>query len=90
MTPDAEGVVRVASLDVGDADALRQLLAEVDATMPPLRGVVHLCSLDARGAEQTTSQSLAEDVRHGCGSLLALVQALLRQETLDGAYPTTD
>ena len=38
----AAGVdVRRAHLDVADADALRALLADTGATMPPLRGVVH-------------------------------------------------
>ncbi|MDE0393207.1 MAG: SDR family NAD(P)-dependent oxidoreductase [Gammaproteobacteria bacterium] len=41
----------------------------------PLQGVVHLAALDGHGAQATTGE-MAEDVRHGGASALALVQGL--------------
>jgi len=55
---------------------LRRLLRETRADAAPLRGVVHLTSLDAPAdAEETTAGPVAAAVR-GCGSALAVVQAL--------------
>ena len=45
----------------------------------PCRGVVHLFSLDATAAEDTTVATLQADQQLGCLSALSLTQALLRQ-----------
>ena len=66
-----------------DADSWRRLLSESLAQeKPPLRGVVHLWSLDAADAESTTADSLRRDTQLSCGSVLSLVQALVRQDQL--------
>ncbi|RCJ40838.1 hypothetical protein A6770_37330 [Nostoc minutum NIES-26] len=44
----------------------------------PLRGVVHLWSLEAPPIEETTLDSLETAQQLGCGSVLSLVQALTR------------
>jgi acyl transferase domain-containing protein/surfactin synthase thioesterase subunit/acyl carrier protein len=45
---------------------------------PPCQGVVHLWSLDVTPPEATTSASLATDQVLACGSVLHLVQALVK------------
>ncbi len=68
-----------------DARDWERLLAEAFAGAPPLRGVVHLWSLDAAPTAETLTESadtLSSDVRHGCGSLLALAVALARRDAL--------
>ena len=53
----------------------RDLLLELPED-PPLRGVVHLLSLDGHGGSATT-RDMAEDVRRGTASALAVIQGLL-------------
>ena len=45
---------------------------------PPLRGVIHLWSLDAEPSEGLTTDSLQAAQLLGCGSVLHLVQAIAR------------
>ena len=47
---------------------------------PPLRGVVHLWSLDTPDASELTAETLAEAQILGCGSVLHLLQAQIQQE----------
>jgi acyl transferase domain-containing protein/acyl carrier protein len=55
-----------------------RLLEEAVRTETPLRGVVHLWSLDAVGDLTLTGTSLEVASRQGCGSALHLVQALVK------------
>jgi hypothetical protein len=76
--------VRLAGPEVAAAGGgeLERLLAEELAAVDgaaSLRGVVHLWSLPAPGAAETTSESLAASLRVSCGSLLRVVQALAQQ-----------
>jgi acyl transferase domain-containing protein/NADPH:quinone reductase-like Zn-dependent oxidoreductase len=76
-SPHEDGVRRVDPL-VAD-DYLRLIEAEAAAGAPPWRGVVHLWALDAPAAAEGWSEpAVGEVTRHGCGSALALVQALVR------------
>ena len=67
---------------VEDPQAWEQLLAEAVPEEPPLRGVVHLWSVDAADTEATTPETLAQDTHLSCGSVLSLVQALVRKDRL--------
>jgi acyl transferase domain-containing protein len=66
----ADGRERV---DPGRPEALAALLA----TAGPLRGVVHLWSLDSPPAAALTAATLRASCAHSCGSALHLVQALI-------------
>nr|VFK14856.1 MAG: NADPH:quinone reductase [Candidatus Kentron sp. LFY] len=46
---------------------------------PPLRGIVHLWSLDAPDTSELTAKTLTEAQRLGCGSVLHLLQAQIEQ-----------
>ena len=46
-----------------------RLLAEAVPAEPPLRGVVHLWSLDSAPTDATTPATLARDLHDGCGML---------------------
>ena len=62
----------------GEVEDVRRLLDHLVAGgWPPLRGVVHLWSLDAVAAGDVTVASLEEAERQGCGAALPLVQELL-------------
>jgi len=53
-----------------------RLLRESQEAGGPIRGVVHLWSLDAPPAEASTTEQLVRTQEDGCGSALHLVQAL--------------
>ena len=50
--------IRTMSIDIGDAEAVRRMLAEIDAAMPELRGVIHSAGAleDAALLQQTWSR----------------------------------
>ncbi len=54
--------VRRAQLDIADADALRSLLADTAAKMPPLRGVVHAAGVLDDGVVEQQNWSRLETV----------------------------
>ena len=72
-----EGPLSVASVAPEAPDGFDALLAEARAR-GPVRGVIHLWSLDASPPEQTTVASLVADERLGSVAVLHLVQALAR------------
>ncbi|MHC4092137.1 MAG: type I polyketide synthase, partial [Planctomycetota bacterium] len=63
-----------------DPAAWQRLLAEALPPESPLRGVVHLWSLDAVQTDSTASETLIQDTHRSCGSVLSLVQALVRED----------
>ncbi|MBV9489504.1 MAG: SDR family NAD(P)-dependent oxidoreductase, partial [Verrucomicrobia bacterium] len=69
----------------GDTAAWERLLGECCAPTQPLRGVLHLWSLDAAGTLEITPERLGQDTRHSCASALALVQAVLRSDAAPGS-----
>jgi NAD(P)-dependent dehydrogenase (short-subunit alcohol dehydrogenase family)/SAM-dependent methyltransferase len=54
-----------------------QLLAISMAQSAPLKGIIHLWSLDSPEPEQLDAESLQQAAKLGCGSVLHLVQALV-------------
>nr|VFJ96285.1 MAG: Alcohol dehydrogenase GroES-like domain-containing protein [Candidatus Kentron sp. LFY] len=67
-------------LDPVDPAAFHCLFTEVSGEgTPPLRGIVHLWSLDAPDASELTAKTLTEAQRLGCGSVLHLLQAQIEQ-----------
>ncbi len=69
-------------LRVDQADDWQQLLDRVvdPSANSGLRGVVHLASLDAGDAGESSVETLHRDLAHAGASALALTQALLRRE----------
>ncbi len=65
-----------------ETQAWESLLAAALPREARLAGVIHLWSLDAAPTDATTATTLASDVRHGCASVLALAQALVRRDAL--------
>jgi NAD(P)-dependent dehydrogenase (short-subunit alcohol dehydrogenase family)/acyl carrier protein len=66
-----------------DVGAFRSAMGElVSKGAVPFRGVVHLWSLDAAPAEETTLHSLEADAQRGVGSALAVMGALADLEGL--------
>jgi acyl transferase domain-containing protein/acyl carrier protein len=65
------------SVDAGDPAAVERLWTTLtrDATSP-MRGIVHLWSLDSTSSPAGTSGSLESDQRRNCGSVLHLVKAM--------------
>lgn len=74
---DRELGARRFELDPRSPDSLRRLLAGLPGV---LDGIVHLWSLDAAPASETTSQTLLEAEQRGCLAALHLVQALSADE----------
>jgi len=69
----------VGSLNPSIPDDFERLFQEAWATSePPLQGVVHLWSLEAGSAEELTIPSLEQAQERGCGSVLHLVQTLVK------------
>ncbi len=67
------------SLNPASSDDFERLFQEDWATSePPLRGVIHLWSLEAAPPEGLTVSSLEQAQALGCGSALHLVQALVK------------
>ncbi|MHC0067445.1 type I polyketide synthase [Nostoc sp. UIC 10890] len=52
---------------------------------PPLRGIIHLWSLDSTIALRTGAQELQKSQELGCGSVLHLVQALVKNQDMESA-----
>ena len=71
--PDSPGI-RQAAVETGQRESWRALLGEIPDD-PPLRGIVHLAALDARGPAATTSE-MADDSEHVAASALALLQGV--------------
>ena len=67
------GVI-TASVDMQSRESWRALIEGLPADVP-LRGVVHLASLDGSG-EDATAAELGEDATHAGGSALALAQGI--------------
>ena len=65
-----------------DARSWEHLLRVELPHEPPLRGVVHLWSIDAATSDTSTAATLADDTRLGCGSVLSLTQALVHSALL--------
>ncbi|MEP7272108.1 MAG: beta-ketoacyl synthase N-terminal-like domain-containing protein, partial [Acidobacteriota bacterium] len=65
-------------IDPLSSDNFDSLLRSVVEPQTPLRGVVHLWSLDAAPPPELTTEALRESSRRGCESALNLVQALTR------------
>ena len=72
------------AIDRGKAEDVARLVAEVAEVEPPLAGIVHLWSLDvlAAGAPEVTAETLMAAQATGSLSVLHLVQALARHETV--------
>jgi acyl transferase domain-containing protein/protein-L-isoaspartate O-methyltransferase/acyl carrier protein len=65
-------------IDPARSEDFQQLFEEVRKTNnPPLRGVIHLFSLDAPLADDTTLEELEDASTLGCRSALYLLQALV-------------
>ena len=66
------------------AEDIQQLFQDSRGPAQPLcRGVIHLWSLDAASAEETSVAALKAAQTFGCGSALLLVQELARTESPD-------
>ena len=91
-TADAAGEsqrVTSVSIDTEDRQAWQDLLKGLPGDAP-LKGVVHLAGLDGHGALASTPE-MAEDVRRGTASALALVQGILDADATpaDGVWFVT-
>ena len=71
---DGDSAVISASVDMQSRESWRALIEGLPADVP-LRGVVHLASLDGSGEDATTAE-LGEDAAHAGGSALALAQGI--------------
>nr|VFK14084.1 MAG: Ketoacyl-synthetase C-terminal extension [Candidatus Kentron sp. LPFa] len=54
---------------------------------PPLQGIVHLWCLDAPDTAELTTEKLAQAQLLGCGSVLHLLQAQIKQKQPAGLWP---
>jgi acyl transferase domain-containing protein/aryl carrier-like protein len=68
----------IAAIDPTSREALHSVIDEARSTAGGIRGVVHLWSLDAVALGNESLGTLAEEQTRFCGSLLHLVQTLLR------------
>jgi myxalamid-type polyketide synthase MxaB len=59
-----------------------RLLQESLEQQPPLRGIVHLWSLQETIAPPTSAQELQKSQELGCGSVLHLVQAIVKNQEI--------
>jgi len=74
------------ALRTPDADGFRRLFDVTAArTGLPLRGVVHLWSLDARAGEDLTVTELERAQAIGCGSTISLLRSMADRSNLRGA-----
>jgi acyl transferase domain-containing protein/surfactin synthase thioesterase subunit len=71
----ADGTYQLAGEQAADWE---RLLLERGNVEQPLKGIVHLWSMDATATQETESERLLRDIRHSCASVLGLVQALGR------------
>jgi len=61
---------------------LQRLLAEAASdAQSPCHGVVHLWSLNAPSSEEVTLDALESEQRRGCGTVVRLIQEMVRRET---------
>jgi NAD(P)-dependent dehydrogenase (short-subunit alcohol dehydrogenase family)/acyl carrier protein len=68
-------------LNPAQADEVQRVIQEVsDAGTTPLRGVIHLWSLDTTSPEQTSAASLQADQVLSTGNALHVIQSLLKLE----------
>lgn len=64
-------------------DDVEHVFQEIKKTAQPLlRGVLHLWGLDSQPASDLTLVDLEQTQQRGCGSVLAIIQALARQSDL--------
>ena len=70
-------------LPPGDRASVSALLEDIPDTQP-LHGIVHFWSLDAPHGGETDTATLMDSQMYGCGSVLALIQAL---EASNGSAP---
>jgi phthiocerol/phenolphthiocerol synthesis type-I polyketide synthase C len=64
-----------------EPEDLRRLIAALASDdSPPCRGIVHLWTLDAPSSEEVTLRSLEAEQTRGCGTVLRLIQDLVRWE----------
>ncbi|MGF1604609.1 MAG: SDR family NAD(P)-dependent oxidoreductase [Thermosynechococcaceae cyanobacterium] len=78
VSPGAPSASSIHQIDPQDPQALLHLLETLQAQSLPLRGVIHLWSLDAVEGNEVTSAALQKS----CGSALTLIQGLLKGTTL--------
>lgn len=75
--PDAE----TWQIDPSNAEDYRRLITAIEAVTDfPLRGVLHLWSLDATPSHSVTVAELEQAQTLGCGSILHLVQTLAQRQ----------
>ena len=74
MDQSGDSAVITASVDIQSRESWRTLIEGLPADVP-LRGIVHLASLDGR-SENATATELGEDATRTSGSALALVQGI--------------
>jgi malonyl CoA-acyl carrier protein transacylase/NAD(P)-dependent dehydrogenase (short-subunit alcohol dehydrogenase family)/SAM-dependent methyltransferase/acyl carrier protein len=72
----AEDVFRISPLSAADFRCLVERVRE--ANRAPLRGILHLWSLDALDAETLRADDMRSASERGCGSVLQVVQGLAR------------
>jgi phthiocerol/phenolphthiocerol synthesis type-I polyketide synthase D len=71
-------------IDPTQADEVQRVVQEVsDAGTTPLRGVIHLWSLDTTALAQTNSASLLADQALSTGNTLHVIQSLLKLQDSD-------
>nr|VFJ72080.1 MAG: Acyl transferase domain-containing protein [Candidatus Kentron sp. FW] len=79
QSPD-DGKDRRRYVNPADPDDFQRLFAEsFQEDTPPLQGVVHLWGLDTPDTFSLTTESLAEAQITGCGSVLHLLQAQIKE-----------
>jgi NAD(P)-dependent dehydrogenase (short-subunit alcohol dehydrogenase family)/acyl carrier protein len=75
--------LHVRQVDTGDRDAMRGLLAEIAATMPPLRGIVHAAGVVDDGVLMKQDSGRWTAVLHGKAHGARHLHALTRDLPLD-------
>lgn len=71
----------VCRIDPSHPEDFQRLLKEMGVQKgPPLRGIVHLWSLNTKESEHLTRKKFDEASHRGCGSTLSLVQAVVNAE----------
>ena len=68
-------------LNPAQPEEFEQLLKDVITTCQlPLKGIIHLWGIEASSSENMTLSALKKAQKLGCGSVLNLIQALLKQK----------
>ncbi len=78
VSPDPQESAAVQQLASQDPEALHHLLETLQSQPLPLRGVIHLWSLDTLNAEDS-SAAISSLIQQSCASTLHLIQAVLQQ-----------